>query len=93
MSKQLPRFTIGYYAEDKADDTIVVGQWEMTLAERKFGVGCMGQGSMDAITYAVYLGAKRCGVVADGAGYDDWAAGVAVIEEAGLGESQAPPAA
>jgi hypothetical protein len=90
MGTRLPRFTIGYYDDDRADDVVVVGQWEMTLAERKFGVGCMEQGSMDAITYATFLGAKRCGLVPEGVAYDAWAAGVALIEEAGLGESQAP---
>jgi hypothetical protein len=91
MGKQLPRFEVAYY-DERAGDVVVVGQWEMTLAERKFGVGTIAAGSMDAITYAVFLGARRCGLVSDGLGYDQWASEVAVIEEAGEGESPAPPA-
>lgn len=88
---KLPRFEVGYYADEQADDVIVVGQWEMTLAERKFGVGTVAAGSMDAITYAVYLGAKRSGLVPEGTSYDAWASTVASIGEAGAGESPAPP--
>lgn len=91
MKKGLPRFKVTYYAEDKADDVVLVAQWEMTLAERKFGVGCIEQGSLDAITFATFMGAKRCGILPDGIDYDAFASTVAQVEEAGLGESQAPP--
>jgi len=92
-TRALPRFAVTYYEEERSGDVVLVGQWEMTLAERKFGVGCMEAGSLDAITFATYMGARRCGLVPEGTAYDDWASGVAQIEEAGLGESRTPPEA
>ena len=93
MASKLPRFRITYYDDGRAPDVVVVGHWEMVLAERKFGVGCAQAGNLDSIMYSAFLGAKRAKVVPDGVDYDAWASTVAVVDEAGeVGESPAPPA-
>lgn len=89
---EIPRMRVVYYDADRSADVVVIGQWEVNLAERKFGVGAMQQGNIDAITYAAFLGAKRAGLVPDGTAYDAWASSVAATEEDEPGESEAPPA-
>jgi hypothetical protein len=92
MATAIPRLTITYYDDDRSADTVLVGNWEYIQAERKFGIGEMSRGNVDALTYAAFLGAKRARIVDDGVNYDAWAQSVAVVEEVGEGESQAPPA-
>ncbi len=90
MAPQIPRMRIDYYDDDRSSDVVPVGQWEVNLAERKFGVGSAREGNLDAITYAAFLAGKRAGVVPDGVGYEAWAAGVCRTEAVEPGESQAP---
>lgn len=91
MSARVWRARVHYYDEARSSDTVIGGQWELVMAERKFGVGAMGSGSLDAIAYAVYRAAQRSGLT-DGKDYDAWAAGVSAVEiiEDDSGESQAP---
>lgn len=93
MAARLPKMRVLYYEDDRAPDVIVVGQWELVLAERKYGSGAVTERrDLDAVTYACYLGAKRAGIVGEGESYEAWAQDVAVTEELEAGESQAPPA-
>jgi hypothetical protein len=90
---KLPRMRVAYYDEaSKSDDVIVVGAWELTLANRKYGDGAIGSGDLEAMLYAVWQGAKRCGVAPANDDFEAWASTVAILEEDGEGESQAPPA-
>lgn len=89
---ELNRVRIVYYDESRAPDVVVIGQWEAILADRKFGEGAISRGNLDAVTFAAYMGARRCGLISDGQSYDGWAEGVAQTEEAEPGESPAPPA-
>ena len=88
----IPRLKINYYEENRSPDVIVCGQWEYILAERKFGVGAMQAGNVDALCYAAFNGGRRAGIVPEGMGYDAWAQTVVEVEEDGEGESLAPPA-
>ena len=98
---KIPRIRIGYYDEERAPDVVVVGQWEITLAERKHGKGSWRGESIEAVAYQAYQGAKRAGLITKATDFDTWAREVAVVEaidedetdEAGEqpGESQAPP--
>ena len=92
MGKKLPRIKISYYDQDRPEDVVVCAQWELVQAERKFGVGCMEQGNLDAITYAAFLSAQRSGIVGEGLAYDAWASTVALTDMDESGESPAPPA-
>jgi len=83
----IPRFEVSYYDEERSPDVVPVGNWELVMAERKFGRGCISAGSLDGILYASYLGAKRAGLVAEGTSYDAWGASVAKVAEAPSGES------
>lgn len=93
---KLPRMRVHYYPDgdgaEPATDVVVVGQWELTLSERKYGVGQFKLGNLEAITYATYLSAKRAGIVADNVGFEAWGATVALTEAVEAGESPAPPA-
>lgn len=90
MAKDLPRLRIVYYDEERADDVVVCGQYEVLLAERKFGRGTVAAGDIDAITFAAYQGAKRAGVV-EGVDYEAFAKSVAQVEAVEPGESPPPP--
>ena len=95
MARKIVRYRIEYYDESRSPDVVVVGLWEFTQAERKFGVGCIQNGSLDANLYAAFLGAQRSGLTSD-LPYDTWGAAVAVIDDitdeaAAPGESAAPP--
>jgi hypothetical protein len=91
MAGKLPKMRVLYYDEARTPDTIIVGQWELVQAERKFGTGAVTERrDLDAITFACYLGARRAGIIADGTAYEAWAQDVAVTEEMEPGESQAP---
>lgn len=90
MTKDLPRLRIVYYDDERSDDVVIVGQYEVILAERKFGRGAVADGDADAITFAAYEGARRAGVVGEGVAYDAWARSVAMVEALEPGESPTP---
>jgi hypothetical protein len=57
--KQIPRWELTYYDAERPTDTVLVGAWEINLAERKHYVGAVEQGCMDAILYAAFKAARQ----------------------------------
>lgn len=95
--RRVEKCKVIYYDEERSDDVVLVGGWEIVLAERKFAGS--GDHPVEYAIYLGYLGAKRAGLVPDGLGFDAWGATVALVENAdpqdsedgGTGESPAPP--
>ena len=93
--RRTERCKVVYYDDARSDDVVLVGAWEIVLAERKFGKA--DEHPMEYAMYLGYLGAKRAGLVTDGVGFDAWGADVALVENAepdedgAPGESPAPP--
>jgi hypothetical protein len=94
--RKIERCIVSYYDEERTPDTVLVGGWEIVLAERKFGLA--NEHPMEYAMYLGYLGAKRAGLTGE-AKFDDWAHDVALVENADAadsedgtpGESPAPP--
>jgi len=88
---KIERLRVIYYDEARASDVVTVGGWEIVEVQRKYANSDL-EGKLEPTYFLAYLGARRKHLVADGVGFEAWGADVAMVEEEGPGESQAPPA-